>query len=174
MTHLLPRIAPPIERIRRRLVVNEATGCHEFTGYRNRGDYGVIGIDGQARLVHRVMWELTHGPIPDGLNVLHRCDNRPCCFGGHLYLGTQQQNVRDMFERGRGEWARGDQHWLRRTPGLRRGERHPMSKLRREDATAIRERYALGGVSQREIAEAYNVSTATVSRVVCGASWNEE
>jgi hypothetical protein len=47
----------------------------------------------------RIAWTLAHGPIPDGLNVLHTCDNVICVNVRHLYLGTQKDNVRDMYER---------------------------------------------------------------------------
>jgi hypothetical protein len=51
--------------------------------------------------VHRVAWELEHGPIPDGMLILHRCDNPACWAPEHLFLGTQADNVRDMHAKGR-------------------------------------------------------------------------
>jgi hypothetical protein len=50
---------------------------------------------------HRMAWELTNGPVPAGAYVLHRCDNRPCCNPGHLFLGTHQDNMDDMVHKGR-------------------------------------------------------------------------
>ena len=52
---------------------------------------------------HRYAWELWEGPIPNGMNVLHRCDNRRCCNPAHLFLGTQQENMLDMYAKGRGQ-----------------------------------------------------------------------
>lgn len=53
------------------------------------------------QLAHRVAWFVAHGPIPDGLCVLHRCDNKPCCNPRHLFLGTQLDNMHDMIAKGR-------------------------------------------------------------------------
>ena len=52
-------------------------------------------------LAHRVAWELAYGPIPEGMNVLHRCDVGNCCRPTHLFLGTQADNVADAIRKGR-------------------------------------------------------------------------
>jgi len=77
-------------------------GCWPFTGQRMRRGlpYGLI-FDRRTRRAHRVAWELTHGPIPEGLNVLHRCDNPPCCNPAHLFLGTDGDNAADREAKGR-------------------------------------------------------------------------
>ena len=66
-----------------------------------RGGYGQFQLDGRTRSAHRVAWTLTNGPIPDGLCVLHRCDNPPCVNPEHLWLGTKAENNQDMTEKGR-------------------------------------------------------------------------
>ena len=55
-----------------------------------------------TKKAHRVAWELTNGEIPNGLMVLHTCDNPPCCNPNHLFLGTAQDNSLDMMSKGRG------------------------------------------------------------------------
>jgi len=63
--------------------------------------YGQVRVAGRNRSAHRVAWELAFGPIPDGFDVLHKCDNPACCRPDHLYLGDDFDNVRDKHERGR-------------------------------------------------------------------------
>jgi hypothetical protein len=104
-------MAPPVGKYQVPIVdrfwarVQKSDGCWEWTGAVNsrNGGYGVIGISGSRKLTvtHRLSWEIHHGPIPDGLWVLHRCDNRKCCNPEHLFLGTHADNMRDMTAKGR-------------------------------------------------------------------------
>ena len=64
--------------------------------------YGRIYWNGKhGRKAHRVAWEVAHGAIPPGMNVLHRCDERRCVNPAHLFLGTLADNNRDTWEKGR-------------------------------------------------------------------------
>jgi HNH endonuclease len=74
--------------------------CIEWTKFRLRG-YGLQKFRGKTRLAHRVAWMLANGEIPDGLCVLHRCDNPPCVNVDHLFLGTHADNVADKMAKGR-------------------------------------------------------------------------
>lgn len=73
------------------------TPCIEWQGTRQRKGYGIVGKRG----AHRVMFELVYGPIPDGLHVLHSCDNPPCVNPLHLHAGTNAQNQAEKAARGR-------------------------------------------------------------------------
>lgn len=64
--------------------------------------YGRLGRDGRVTRAHRVAYELAVGPIPEGMQVMHICDNPPCCNPAHLGLGTNLENHRQKAERGRG------------------------------------------------------------------------
>ena len=100
--------APPAERLARHLITM-ANGCIEWTGHTNDRGYGKLSVGTSTVYTHRFAWELANGPILDGLQVLHHCDNPPCCQteptegypDGHLFLGTQLDNVRDMITKGR-------------------------------------------------------------------------
>ena len=83
--------------------VRTGKGCWEWQGGRAAFGHGLIHLGNGNKLVqaHRVAWELANGPIPDGLCVLHHCDNPPCVRPTHLFLGTLGDNARDMVAKGR-------------------------------------------------------------------------
>lgn len=138
------------------------TGCLIWFGSKNDDGYGVIWYDKDGHRVlqtHRAAYLVRHGLIPEGLWVLHRCDNRPCINVDHLYLGTVTQNVRDMFERGR--------------PNKAHGERHGMAKITPLIVARIRERVATGA-SQRSVAEDFGLTQTHISRIARGMTWQKE
>jgi hypothetical protein len=81
-------------------------GCWEWSGSKLPKGYGVITMrlpDGmqEKHYAHRVSYELNVGLIPEGLFVLHTCDNPSCCNPNHLFVGTQLDNMRDAAIKGR-------------------------------------------------------------------------
>lgn len=94
---------PLADRLHAKLVPMPS-GCIEFVGDHYRNGYGKLRRGGKSEgfvRAHRVAWEVNNGPIPEGLFVLHHCDNRACCNPEHLYVGTKGDNMRDMSVRGR-------------------------------------------------------------------------
>ncbi len=105
------------------------TPCREWNGGRFQSGYGRFNRRSGSLYAHRIAWEFVNGPIPGGLDVLHRCDNRACVFAdadpakSHLFLGTNDDNMADMVAKGR--QARGERHVSRTHPErVPRGERH--------------------------------------------------
>lgn len=129
--------------------VIKTDGCWEWTAARFTGGYGKVALPGTRRLdgAHRVAWRLTNGAIPDGLWVLHKCDNRPCCRPDHLFLGTCEDNIHDAMAKGR------------MGGGGRSGS------LTEATIQVIRRR-AAGGESHRSIARELEMDRRTIDRIV--------
>ncbi len=131
--------------------------CWLWTAGTASGGYGKIRASGSRQMLvaHRVSWELANGPIPDGLCVLHRCDNPPCVNPGHLFLGTLADNSADMAAKGRARTSN------------QKGEANGNAKLSKAQVHEIRADPRF----QRVIAADYNVSRTAVSGIKSGANW---
>ena len=93
-----PRL-PLILRFMSKIRIDER--CWEWQGACDESGYGEIRMRPGKSKAHRVSYLLFKGAIPDGWCVLHHCDNPPCVNPRHLFLGTKQDNVIDMMNKGR-------------------------------------------------------------------------
>lgn len=134
--------------------VDKSGDCWEWTGPRHQQGYGLVGH--RSRKAHRVSYELANGPIPDGMLVRHLCHNPPCVRPDHLTLGTQKDNMADMYAAGRG----------RKATGTRNGN----GKLTDAQIAEIRSRYVFRKVTHRMLAAEYGVSESLVSNI-CGGRY---
>lgn len=82
------------------LVLEDKDKCWIWTGATTGKGYGQIVIKYKKYKAHRIAWEVTYGPVPEGLKVLHTCDNPPCCNPKHLFVGTQKDNMIDASNKG--------------------------------------------------------------------------
>lgn len=131
-----------------------ADACWPWVGAITTHGYGCVQT-GNGRVLgsHKIAYVLSNGPVPDGQQVCHICDNRLCCNPKHFFLGTKLDNARDAVAK--------DRH--------ARGERNSHAKLTEDQVQEIR---ALrGSVTQRELAARYGVDQSTIGSLMTGRSW---
>jgi hypothetical protein len=152
------------DRFDRHVVRTE--GCWKWTGAKMPNGYGKFGMPKgtshrkpwMAKLAHRIAYEIANGEIPEGLQVLHHCDNPACVKPAHLFVGTQKENIADMYSKGRESGC-----------GVR-GESNPSARFEAKDAALMR-LLADCGVKQHRLIPLFGVTRSTVSRVALRKSW---
>ncbi len=113
---------------------------------------GRVKIKGMWFATHRLSWELAISPIPDGLWVLHKCDNGLCLNPDHLFLGTCLDNVKERQQKGRCADIK--------------GLKNPMAKLTDEHVLEIQSKYSTGLYTLQDLAVEYAVAFQTISRTL--------
>lgn len=142
-------------------VLKMPSGCWEWQGARNDRNYGCYYPHmGEKHLAHRYAYRLAHGEFDTTLDVLHKCDNPPCCNPDHLFLGTHQDNMIDRQNKGR-----------TRT-GCLRGSANPSASFTDDEVRSIRARVA-NGETRTTIANEYGVSLSTISLITCRKHYRE-
>ena len=133
--------------------------CWEWKRGRVGKGYGAYYPNGKGsqRYAHIVAVEKDGREVPDGLVVMHTCDNPPCVNPAHLVVDTQRENLLDMQRKGRKVQVR--------------REGHPRAKLTEEQVVEIRKRYPTRAVSVRVMAREYGISHVQLMRVAKGRAW---
>ena len=127
--------------------VNKTDYCWEWTGWASLLGYGKFVIKNVSFSAHRISWLIHFGDIPEGLCVLHKCDNRRCIRSNHLFLGTHKDNTQDMYNKNR-----------------------QGSKLTEDIVLKIRSMYECG-ISQKEIMDYFDIPRTTIYSIVHRKTW---
>ena len=138
--------------------VRKSEGCWQWTGYCDECGYGRFNVNGIIVRTHKFSYELHNGKVPDGLCVLHNCDNPPCVNPVHLYAGTRQQNMSDMVDRGRSLVC----------------EKHHKVRLTWKQVKEIRQSYIPRKHTEYNLvglAKRYGVGCRTIQAIITNESW---
>lgn len=119
--------------------------------------YGLHRVCGDQWRANRISWVIHFGPIPPNCDILHSCDNPPCCNPRHLRLGDAKENIRESVEKGRHASC---------------GSNNPQAKLTEEKVLEMRRLHRVEGVKLMEIAARFGVSKATASMAISGRTWS--
>lgn len=128
-------------------------------GYKTGKGYGAVLANGKLTSAHKLSYELANGPIGDGLDICHHCDNKPCFRPSHLYAATPHKNIQDAIERG--HFRRADQ----------RGSKNNSARLTEEQVDEIR-KLRMDGWKLKPLGKRFGVAFSTIQRIVIGKNWN--
>ena len=149
---------PAIEKIMAVTAKDESTGCWNYNGHVNAAGYGMYSLrQGSIKRqvqVHRMVWEHFNGPIPDGMCMLHECDNRRCCNPDHLRPGTHAENMTDAKNRNR----------------MKKGTDSNLAVFNEDEVMSIRRMYD-DGVSVRSIAHKFLDSRWAIYQIGRRNTW---
>jgi hypothetical protein len=140
-----------------KVLTGEDDVCWEWQACYTGIGYGQFGYKGKNILSHRFSYLLNKGPIENGLHVLHKCDNPKCVNPSHLFLGTAQDNMIDMNNKGRGNQPK--------------GEKQHFAKLTEKQVIEIRQKYATNNYTHRQLGKEYNVSNVVVCNIINRIIW---
>lgn len=129
------------------------SGCWIWLGAIKSGGYGSFWVGGKCLAAHRFSHMVFKGPIPDGLDVMHKCDTPACVNPNHLKAATTLENVRDAWKKGR--------------MNDRKGSANGRAKLTEFGVRYIRD-MAILGYGTVEIAEKFQIDRGHVRRIVRG------
>ncbi len=155
----------PLES-RFRKKVDKSGECWNWTGCESGADgkYGGINILGKKKRVHRVSYEIHIGPIPEGSQVCHHCDNPKCVRPDHLFLGTAKDNNQGCIAKGR-------RNFQINPDFMPHGTANRLAKLTEKKIWDFRIRYLEAGESLRSLAKEAGVCRKTLKNAIDGKTW---
>ena len=130
----------------------------KWTGAKTPFGYGKLYVNGKLEYAHRISYKIYNGEIPEGMLVLHSCDDGSCVNPDHLHLGTDADNMREMQERGR------------KKPGISKGEKNGRAKLTEKEVIEIRKNYK-NGIKPRYLSKKYNIGVGSIFKIVSRKQW---
>ena len=142
------------------------SGCLIWDGSSTKAGYGDFRIRPKHYLVHRAVWENHYGIIPEGMHVLHKCDVKLCARIDHLFLGTNNDNIKDSIAKGRRKGI------TRHRPSGLKYKRMSLEgienhrKIKSDKFQEIKDLYESGHYTQHLLAKKYGVSSATINRIL--------
>jgi len=138
----------------------------ECWGWANRiedSGYGRLRVKGKSHYAHRLAYTLAHGKVPEGIDVMHHCNNKRCCNPDHLFAGTRKENVQRTASLGRMSCGLRHSFITRRTAQAR-------AKLTMGKAREIRRRR---DEDKHALAAEYGVSEACIRKIWAHEIWKE-
>jgi hypothetical protein len=164
------KIQDVIIRFFKHVIKGNNDECWLWKGAKNPAGYGRFGLPGNKRIyAHRFSYELIYGKIPDKLYVCHHCDKPSCVNPKHLWVGTHQENMKDMVKKGRNCSERKGNKFGKFSIILK-GSLHPLAKLNKEKVKEIKVKIK-NGIRGNVIAAQYNVSDQLIYDIKNGISW---
>ena len=137
-----------IRRFWSKIAVGGPDDCWPWLDRLDADGYGRFRFNGANRKASRVAWAISNGRDPGAMRVLHRCDSPSCVNPAHLHLGTQGDNIREMFERKRSN-----------------------RKLTEEDVRAIRLAVAAGG-TKASVGRRFGITRENIHWIAVGRAWS--
>lgn len=140
--------------------------CWLWSGAQMSSGYGTLRDENQKMEgAHRLVWRMTYGEIPNGLQVLHHCDVKLCVRPSHLFVGTQMDNVADAYAKGRYD--------TRKFARNQQGEANNYAKLNARQVSEIRESYK-NGVRVPELVIKYGVTRSSIYYILARKTWSKQ
>ncbi len=159
----MPKYSSMADRFWAKVERGSSAQCWEWQSTRSNKGYGKFEFNGRQIGSHRVAWAISQGispdDIPEGVMILHNCDNRLCCNPSHIFSGSHADNMADMAAKGRGKGK----------PPIHKGERHHAVKLSEDQVRMVRS----SPLSAPKLAPLLGVSEWAIYDIRSNRTWRD-